>query len=230
MVRPVVEDIMSRHRVTALLLCPLALSSCAGAAREPRHAADAGTPAAALRTPAPTPEAVPPPSAATSPVSSEPVPRGSLGPEPEVAATTPGAVDGLWCEVSVPDSQPSGHSVFFIAFLRQRGGRLREVFRVPHQARSLDFPEAIYATLRASYADATGVLSLTDGAFPCARAVQDTDMDNRAYRRVVDRVCSARGTYRWTGSTFRRLYRAPRLVWPAHATAEGVPTVTAPSQ
>ena len=88
-----------------------------------------------------------------------------------------------------------------------------ELYRFPYQACAMDFPEAIYATLRAEYDDATGVLTLTDGAFPCDRATtsRDTSLE---FQRVVDRLCSARGAHRFKGGAFRHEKKPPALVWP----------------
>ncbi len=123
-----------------------------------------------------------------------------------------GPAGGYFCEVSVPHIERSGHSLFHVAAVRVVGGRLKELFRFPIQARALDFPEAIYATLRAEYDDSTGILKLTDGYFPCEQATKSSD-DSVEFQRVVNRLCAARGTYPFTGSTFRHKDKVPALVW-----------------
>jgi hypothetical protein len=123
-----------------------------------------------------------------------------------------GVADGWFCEVSVPKSEKTGHSVFYIAAVTAPGGKLKELGRFAYQARAMDFPEAIYATLKASYDDATGTLTLTDGAFPCDRATesQDTSLE---FQRVVDRLCAARGRHQLKGATFQHKDKKPALVW-----------------
>lgn len=123
-----------------------------------------------------------------------------------------GAADGWICEVSVPHSEQTGHSVFELAVVRMASAKLKELYRIPYQARALDFPEAIYATLRAEWDDTTGTLKLTDGAFPCAKAT-DSEDTSLEFQRVVNRLCKARGTHVFQGTTFTHKDKPAALKW-----------------
>lgn len=123
-----------------------------------------------------------------------------------------GKTDGWFCELSGPESERTGHSVFWMAAVTRAGAKLKELQRFPTQARALDFPEAIYATLRVEYDGATGTLTLSDGVFPCDRAAESED-HSLEYQHVVNRLCKARGTYVLQGGTFRRKTQAPALKW-----------------
>lgn len=122
------------------------------------------------------------------------------------------SADGWFCEVSEPKSEKTGHCVFYIAAVTAPGGKLKELGRFAYQARAMDFPEAIYATLKAAYDEATGSLTLTDGAFPCDRATESEDT-SLEFQRVVDRLCAARGTHQLKGATFQHKDKKPALVW-----------------
>lgn len=120
---------------------------------------------------------------------------------------------GAWiCEVSVPEIEKTGHSVLLLAVLRVAGTKLKELYRVPFQARALDFPEAIYATLRAEWDEVKSTLTLTDGAFPCAKAT-DSEDTSLEFQRVVNRLCKARGTHVFKGTTFSHKDTLPALRW-----------------
>jgi hypothetical protein len=123
-----------------------------------------------------------------------------------------GPGDAWICEVTAPDSEQTGHSVFLLAVVRPAGTTLKELYRVPHQARALSFPEAIYATLRVEWNDATSTLTLTDGWFPCTRATQSGDT-SLEFQRVVNRLCRARGPHVFQGTTFRHTKKPAALVW-----------------
>jgi hypothetical protein len=106
--------------------------------------------------------------------------------------------------------------VMMMSLLVIDGSSLREVLAVPHQARSLDFEEAIYATLRVELDEEHGVLQLSDGRWPCEKAVaKGASYESAEYRKVVDKLCNARGFYELKGQTFVRRGAPPRLRWPA---------------
>lgn len=123
-----------------------------------------------------------------------------------------GARAGFLC-LGSHDSERSGHSVSSMSIFVVEGKRLREIFSFPHQARALDFPEAIYATLRVDYDDEQGKLRLEDGSLTCEAATRSAD-DSLEFQRVVDRLCRARGVYALKGAAFVRQGSAPPLRWP----------------
>lgn len=136
-----------------------------------------------------------------------------------------GARQGLLCLGGAPSSERTGHSVMSMSLLVIEGKTLREALSFPQQARALDFPEAVYATLRVAYDEAQGLLTLSDGTFPCEAATRSTD-DSLEYQRVVDRLCKARGVYRLSGGVFVRKETAPPLRWPGGPRRPAAPPAT----
>jgi hypothetical protein len=133
-----------------------------------------------------------------------------------------GGKQGLLCHAGPPRSEATGHSVVWMALLVLDGNTLREALSFPAQARALDFPEAIYATLRVTYDEQSGVLTLDDGLHGCEKATTAGD-ESPEYRRVVDRLCNARGLYQLKGSTFVRTSAPPPLRWPGAPRRPTVP-------
>lgn len=124
-----------------------------------------------------------------------------------------GSKAGLLCQGGMPHSERTGHALFSMSIFVIEGKTLRLALSFPNQARALDFPEAVYATLRVTYDEEKGVLELTDGMFPCEEATRSSD-DSLEFKRVVDRLCQARGTYKLKGGAFVRAGQAPPLRWP----------------
>lgn len=134
-----------------------------------------------------------------------------------------GASPGLLCHGGL-ESEQTGHSIFLMTLFAIEKGQLRRVFTFPQQARALSFAEAVYATLKVTYDEEQGVLILEDGALPCEEATRSGD-ESAEYRRVVSRLCQARGTYQLRGATLLRRGPPPTLRWPPRA----APASTEPS-